>query len=42
MLSGGQLLILVQSDDPRIQFGQLDGMTASWNRRELLNRNRGL
>jgi RNAse (barnase) inhibitor barstar len=42
MLLGRRLLILVQSDDPRIKFGRLGGMPASWNSREWLNKNRGL
>jgi RNAse (barnase) inhibitor barstar len=42
MLFGRRLIILVQSDDPGIQFGLLGGMSASWNRREWLNKNRGL
>jgi len=42
MLFGRRLLILVQSDDAWIQFGRLGGMAASWNRREWLNKNRGL
>lgn len=42
MLFGRRLLILVQSDDPNIQFGRLGGVTACWNHREWLNKNRGL
>ena len=42
MLFGRRLLILVQSDDPRITFGNLAGISASWNPREWLNKNRGL
>jgi len=42
MLFGRRLLILVQSDDPNIQFGRLGGVAASWNHREWLNKNRGL
>lgn len=42
MLFGRRLLILVQSDDPRITFGDLAGVTASWNPREWLIKNRGL
>ena len=41
MLSGRRLIILVQSDDPKIQFGVLGGMAASWNWREWLNKDRG-
>jgi len=42
MLFGRRLLILVQSDDPKMQFGRLGGMPASWNSREWLNKNRRL
>ena len=42
MLFGRRLLILVQSDDPSIQFRRLGGIAASWNWREWLNKNRGL
>ena len=42
MLFGRRLLILVQSDDPKIEFGRLGGVAASWNHREWLNKNRGL
>jgi len=42
MLLGRRLLILVQSDDPGIQFDRLGGISAQWNRREWLNKDRGL
>ena len=42
MLFGRRLLILVQSDDPKIKFGRLEGVAACWNHREWLNKNRGL
>ena len=42
MLFGRRLLILVQSDDPEIQFGQLGGVASIWNHREWLNKNRGM
>jgi RNAse (barnase) inhibitor barstar len=42
MLFGRRLLILVQSDDPRIEFGRLGGVGASWNSREWLSKNRGI
>jgi len=42
MLLGRRLLILVQSDNPTIQFGRLGGVPALWNHREWLNKNRGL
>lgn len=42
MLFGRRLLILVQSDDPTIQFGRLGEVTACWNHREWLNKNRDL
>jgi len=41
-LLGKRLLVLVQSDDPKIQFGRLGGISATWNLREWLNQNRGL
>lgn len=37
---GRRLLILVQSDDPKIQFGRLAGIAASWNHQGWLNKNR--
>jgi RNAse (barnase) inhibitor barstar len=42
MLFGRRLLILVQSDDPKMEFGRLGGVAAGWNRREWLNSSRGL
>jgi Barstar (barnase inhibitor) len=42
MLFGRRLLILVQSDDPKIEFGRLGGVATGWNRREWLNSSRGL
>jgi len=42
LLFGRRLLILVQSDDPRISFDNLAGISANWNPGELLNKNRGL
>jgi RNAse (barnase) inhibitor barstar len=42
MLFGRRLLILVQSDDPKIEFGRLGGVGAGWNHREWLNKSRGL
>lgn len=41
-LFGRRLLILVQSDDPRIRFDNLAPVSADWNPREWLNKNRGL
>jgi hypothetical protein len=38
MLLGRRLLILVQSDNPTIQFGRLGGVPALWNHREWLNK----
>lgn len=40
MLFGRRLLILVQSDDPQIRFDNLAGISANWNPREWLNKNR--
>ncbi len=42
LLLGRRLLALVQSDDPRIQFHPLGARAAGWNRREWLNKDRGL
>ena len=42
MLFGRRLLILVQSDDPKIRFDNLAGISADWNPREWLNQNREL
>ena len=42
LLFGRRLLILVQSDDPTICFDDLAGVSAHWNPREWLNKNRGL
>jgi RNAse (barnase) inhibitor barstar len=41
MLFGRRLLVLVQSDDPKITFGRLGGVPACWNFRESLNKDRG-
>jgi RNAse (barnase) inhibitor barstar len=41
MLFGRRLLILVQSDDPRIRFDNLAGISPDWNSREWLNKSRG-
>jgi len=42
MLFGRRLMILVQSDDPRVCFENLACIAANWNPREWLARNRGL
>jgi RNAse (barnase) inhibitor barstar len=42
MLFGRRLLILVQSDDPEIQFGRVGGLAPRWNQREWFNKDRGL
>lgn len=42
LLLSRRLLALVQSDDPRIDFGLLGGRRAQWNSKEWLNKNRGL
>ena len=41
LLFGKRLIILVQSDDPRISFEPVGGRAVSWNRSEWLNRSRG-
>ncbi len=37
-----KLLAFVQSNDPRIDFPDLGGLSAEWNHDEWLNKNRGL
>lgn len=41
-LAGKRLLVLVQSDDAKIQFGRLGCISAGWNWSERLNKDRGL
>jgi RNAse (barnase) inhibitor barstar len=42
MLQGRRLLILVQSDDPKLQFGRVGGLAPRWNQREWFTKDRGL
>jgi RNAse (barnase) inhibitor barstar len=42
LLFGLRLMALVQSDDPRIAFDSVGACPVMWNRREFLNKNRGL
>ncbi len=42
LLFGRRLLVLVQSDDPRIAFEPVGATAVSWNPKEWLNENRGL
>lgn len=42
LLFGKRLIILVQSDDPGISFEPVGGRGVGWNRKEWLNRSRGL
>ncbi|HTD22243.1 MAG TPA: barstar family protein [Terriglobales bacterium] len=42
LLTGRRFLTLVQSNDPHLRFERLGGMTTQWNRREWLNKNRGV
>jgi len=42
LLTGRRFLTLVQSNDPRLSFPKLGGRAPGWNRKEWLNRNRGL
>jgi RNAse (barnase) inhibitor barstar len=42
LLMGRRFLTLVQSDDPQLSFPKLGGRAPGWNRREWLNRDRGL
>jgi RNAse (barnase) inhibitor barstar len=42
LLFGRHLLALVQSDDPAISFAPVGACAVDWNRREWLNKSRGL
>jgi RNAse (barnase) inhibitor barstar len=42
MLMGRRLILLVQSDDPSLRLDRLAAIDAAWNRREWLNKDRGL
>lgn len=42
LLTGRRLITFVQSGDLSILFGKLGGVLAQWNRREWLNKDRGL
>jgi RNAse (barnase) inhibitor barstar len=42
LLFGLRLIILVQSDNPRLTFNPVGACPVTWNRREWLNKNRGL
>jgi RNAse (barnase) inhibitor barstar len=42
LLDGTRLVILVQSDDPRIAFDPVGACPVGWNPKEWLNANRGL
>lgn len=42
LLTGRRFLTLTQTDDPRVRFDNLGGVATIWNRREWLNKNRGL
>jgi RNAse (barnase) inhibitor barstar len=42
LLTGRRFLTLVQSDDPHLDFPKLGGSALGWNRREWLNKDRGL
>ncbi len=42
MLTGSRFITMAQSDDPRIQFEKLGSVSAIWNPKEWLNKNRGL
>ena len=41
-LFGNRLIALLQSDDPRIEFGEIGRVTARWNCHEWLSANRGI
>jgi RNAse (barnase) inhibitor barstar len=40
LLIGRRFVLMVQSNDPQIEFGPLGAVAANWNRREWLNANR--
>jgi RNAse (barnase) inhibitor barstar len=42
MLFGRRLTALIQSDDPTVEFDRVGATSVMWNRREWLNKNRGL
>jgi hypothetical protein len=42
LLAGRRFLTLVQTDDPGAKFDRLGCVSAQWNRREWLNKNRNL
>lgn len=42
LLLGRRFIVLVQSEDPRMHFEGLGSVATQWNRREWLNKDRGL
>jgi len=42
LMHGHRLLVLVQSDDPRLEIAAVGGFEPRWNQAEWLNKNRGL
>ncbi|MEK4883408.1 hypothetical protein NST12_01595 [Bacillus sp. FSL W8-1127] len=42
LLEDIKLIAFVQSNDAKIDFPNLDGMSAEWNNKEWLDQNRGL
>jgi RNAse (barnase) inhibitor barstar len=42
MLTGSRFIAMVQSNDPQIGFERLGCVSATWNPKEWLNKNRGL
>ena len=40
LLNGRRLVVLVQTNDPKLRIPELGGMTPQWNRREWLNSKR--
>jgi hypothetical protein len=42
LLFGRRFIVLVQSNDPSMSFEGLGGVATQWNRREWLNKDRGL
>jgi len=42
LLFGGRLIVRLQSDDPRLSVAPVGANPVTWNRREWMNKNRGL
>ncbi len=42
LVDGIRLILLIQSDDPKLHFEPVGASSVQWNRKEWLNKNRGL